>query len=99
MAAGAAAPHEERGTESKSRRRARVAVVGAGAAGLAAARELAVEGHSVVVYEKGGDVGGVWMYDANVESDTLGTDPGRARVHGTLTSQTLCTLPPSSMHP
>jgi len=42
------------------RRTARVAVIGAGAAGLAAARELRAEGHSVVVLERGSDVGGVW---------------------------------------
>ena len=47
-----------------------MAVIGAGAAGLAAARELTREGHAVVVFEQGHDVGGVWVYDdANVDDD------------------------------
>jgi len=39
-------------------RRAEVAVVGAGAAGLVAARELLREGHGVAVFEKSGRAGG-----------------------------------------
>ena len=41
----------------------RVAVIGAGAAGLAAARELRREGHATVVFERGHAVGGTWLYD------------------------------------
>jgi cation diffusion facilitator CzcD-associated flavoprotein CzcO len=48
----------------RTRRSARVAVVGAGAAGLAAARELRAEGHAVTVYEAGAAAGGTWRYDA-----------------------------------
>ncbi|KAF8650499.1 hypothetical protein HU200_063867 [Digitaria exilis] len=44
-------------------RSARVAVIGAGAAGLAAARELRREGHAAVVFERAGDVGGTWIYE------------------------------------
>lgn len=40
----------------------RVAVVGAGAAGLAACRRLRDAGLSVKVLEKSGHVGGVWKY-------------------------------------
>jgi cation diffusion facilitator CzcD-associated flavoprotein CzcO len=52
------------------------AVVGGGAAGLAAARELLLEGHRVRVYEKGSHIGGVWVYTAEVEDDPLGVAPG-----------------------
>jgi cation diffusion facilitator CzcD-associated flavoprotein CzcO len=51
------------------RRSLRVAVIGAGAAGLAAARELRREGHAPVVFERSGGVGGTWMYDPRAEED------------------------------
>lgn len=38
----------------------RIAIVGAGFAGLASARVLGRLGHSVVIYEKAPDIGGVW---------------------------------------
>ncbi|CAN6319910.1 unnamed protein product [Urochloa humidicola] len=41
----------------------RVAVIGAGAAGLVAARELRREGHSPVVFERGAAIGGTWIYE------------------------------------
>lgn len=47
------------------------AVIGAGAAGLAAARELVSEGHKVTVFEKGSGTGGVWVYTDQVESPDL----------------------------
>lgn len=40
----------------------RVAVIGAGAAGLAAARHLLAKGVEVVVYEAGSRIGGLWVY-------------------------------------
>ena len=40
----------------------RLAVVGAGAAGLAASRELRREGHTPVVFERAVAVGGTWLY-------------------------------------
>ncbi|EXC26263.1 Flavin-containing monooxygenase FMO GS-OX-like 3 [Morus notabilis] len=46
-----------------------VAVIGAGAA-----RELVREGHGVVVFERGDQVGGTWVYNPTVESDPLGLD-------------------------
>ena len=50
------------------------AVIGAGAAGLVAARELVLEGHHVTVFEKGSGTGGVWVYTDEVEApDLLGT--------------------------
>ena len=75
-------------------RRVRVAVVGGGAAGLAAAKELRAEGHTPVVFEQGTDVGGVWVYDARVESDDVtGTDPSRAKVHGSMYASLRTNLP------
>jgi cation diffusion facilitator CzcD-associated flavoprotein CzcO len=42
------------------------AVVGAGAAGLVAARELRREGHEVVVFEQQPQLGGTWLYTDEV---------------------------------
>ncbi|WCJ35891.1 Flavin-binding monooxygenase family protein [Euphorbia peplus] len=51
----------------------KVCVIGAGPAGLVAARELRKEGHKVVVIEQKHEVGGQWLYDSNVENeDCLG---------------------------
>jgi cation diffusion facilitator CzcD-associated flavoprotein CzcO len=47
-------------------------VIGAGAAGLVAARELYREGHRPVVFEQGNKVGGVWVYTDEVE-EPVGT--------------------------
>ncbi|CAM0954451.1 unnamed protein product [Alopecurus aequalis] len=48
-----------------------VCVVGAGMAGLAAARELRREGHAVTVLEQCGDVGGQWLYDPSTDGGDL----------------------------
>jgi dimethylaniline monooxygenase (N-oxide forming) len=45
----------------------RCAVIGAGAAGVSAARHLLADGHDVVVYEAGSYVGGLWVYDNDNE--------------------------------
>ncbi|KAF8020011.1 hypothetical protein BT93_G0642 [Corymbia citriodora subsp. variegata] len=62
----------------------KVAVIGAGMAGLVAARELRREGHRAVVFKRADDVGGTWLYDPRVESDLLGLDPGRDVVHASM---------------
>ncbi|KAH7863167.1 hypothetical protein Vadar_014169 [Vaccinium darrowii] len=62
----------------------KVAVIGAGVSGLVTARELLREGHRVVVYEKSNQLGGIWVYDPRTESDPLGIDPNRERVHSSL---------------
>ncbi|KAJ1416024.1 Flavin monooxygenase FMO [Sesbania bispinosa] len=74
-----------------------VAVIGAGAAGLVAARELRREGHGVVVFERGDQVGGTWVYTAEVESDPLGLDPRRRLVHSSLYESLRTNLPRETM--
>lgn len=77
-----------------SRKRLRVAVIGAGAAGLVTARELIREGHQVIVFEKGAQVGGIWLYSADTETDDeLGLDQGRKRIHSSLYSELRTNLP------
>ncbi|KAF0895839.1 hypothetical protein E2562_016571 [Oryza meyeriana var. granulata] len=56
-----------------STKKVKVCVVGAGLAGLAAARELRREGHDVAVLEQRGGVGGQWLYEEDTAID--GTDP------------------------
>lgn len=66
----------------------RVAVIGAGAAGLSAARHLLESGHTVVVYEKGSMVGGLWVYDndsglsAAYESLHINSEPRQTHYRG-----------------
>uniref|UniRef100_A0A1D1YVJ6 Flavin-containing monooxygenase n=1 Tax=Anthurium amnicola TaxID=1678845 RepID=A0A1D1YVJ6_9ARAE len=74
-------------------RRCRVAVIGAGVAGLAATRELLRRGHCPTVFERAGRVGGTWVYDPRAESDPLGVDPSRAVVHGSLYRSLRTNLP------
>ena len=54
----------------------RVAVIGAGAAGLAAAKYLLARGVEVVVYELGSCIGGLWVYD-----NDNGIAPAYASLH------------------
>ncbi|KDP25635.1 hypothetical protein JCGZ_20791 [Jatropha curcas] len=74
-----------------------VAVIGAGAAGLAAARELRQEGHNIVVFERNVQIGGTWVYDPQVESDPLGLDPSRTIIHPSLYSSLRINLPKEAM--
>src|ERR1700685_3001121 len=54
----------------------KVAIVGAGAAGLCAAKHLLGKGMEVVVYELGSRIGGLWVY----ENDN-GSSPGYLSLH------------------
>lgn len=61
------------------------AVIGAGAAGLVAARELLAEGHSVRVLEQAARPGGVWVLDDKTEADDpLGLRSDRNTVHSSM---------------
>ena len=48
---------------------ARVAVIGAGAAGLASAKRLIAHGHSVIIYERNSEVGGTWVLKESAAAD------------------------------
>ncbi|XP_047147691.1 flavin-containing monooxygenase FMO GS-OX-like 1 isoform X2 [Vigna umbellata] len=71
----------------------RVAVIGAGVAGLAVARELCREGLDVVVFEKSHHLGGTWRYDQRIDSDPVGSDPNREVVHTSLYRSLRTNLP------
>ncbi|KAG8363396.1 hypothetical protein BUALT_Bualt19G0018000 [Buddleja alternifolia] len=71
----------------------RVAVIGAGVSGLATARALKKEGQQVVVYEKLNQLGGLWVYEPQVESDPLSLDPNREIVHGSMYQSLRTNLP------
>ena len=61
------------------------AVVGAGAAGLVSTRELLREGHRVTTFEQHDNVGGIWDYQEECETeDLLGRNPDRRRVHSSM---------------
>ncbi|KAL6906419.1 hypothetical protein ACP4OV_004020 [Aristida adscensionis] len=71
-----------------------VAVVGAGPAGLVAARELLREGLAVTVFEKSGRAGGLWAYDPRADADPLSRDPSSpGAVHGSLYASLRTNLP------
>jgi hypothetical protein len=69
----------------------RVAVIGAGAAGLVTARELSRAGHEPVVFEQSLAVGGVWVYSPDTERDPLGQ--AGPRIHGSLYASLRTNLP------
>ena len=69
-----------------------VAVVGAGAAGLAAASELLNHGQEVVVFEQSQTVGGLWNYTERVEDDPLGQHPSE-RITSSLYASLRVNLP------
>ncbi|KFK40595.1 hypothetical protein AALP_AA2G015900 [Arabis alpina] len=74
-----------------------VAVIGAGAAGLVTARELRREGHSVVVFDREKQVGGLWIYSPKADSDLLSLDPTRSIAHSSLYESLRTNLPRECM--
>ncbi|XP_021722025.1 flavin-containing monooxygenase FMO GS-OX-like 5 isoform X1 [Chenopodium quinoa] len=75
----------------------KVAVIGAGASGLVAARELMKEGHDVVVFDRGAQLGGNWVYLDEVESDPLGLDPTRKIIDSSLYASLRTNTPREAM--
>ncbi|KFK43477.1 hypothetical protein AALP_AA1G130100 [Arabis alpina] len=74
-----------------------VAVIGAGASGLVAARELRREGHTVTAFERQKLVGGLWVYNPRVEPDLLSLDPDRTTVHSSIYEALRTNLPRECM--
>lgn len=50
----------------------RIAVIGAGVAGLASARRCLEKGFEFTVYERTSGVGGTWVYDDRTGHDEFG---------------------------
>ncbi|MFT4712523.1 MAG: thioredoxin reductase [Candidatus Azotimanducaceae bacterium] len=70
----------------------KAAVIGAGAAGLVCARELVRQNIDVTIFEKSGQVGGVWVYESKVDDDITGVDPDQT-VHTSLYDSLRTNLP------
>lgn len=49
-----------------------IAVIGAGAAGLASAKNAIEKGHNVTIYEQSGALGGIWWYTNKIGEDNYG---------------------------
>ncbi len=92
-AAAAAAGDGNDDDDGVYKRCCKVGVIGAGAGGLVTARELIREGHSVVVFEKSTTVGGVWVYEPEVDSELLGVKSDRKRVHSSMYASLRTNLP------
>lgn len=71
----------------------KVAVIGAGVCGLVTARELQREGHQVVIFEKSNQLGGLWVYNPQVETDPLSLNPNREIIHSSLYKSLRTNLP------
>lgn len=70
----------------------KVAVIGAGAAGLVTAHELLAAGHEVAIFEQSNRLGGVWAFTEAIEDDLLGRRPS-ARIHSSLYAAMRVNLP------
>ncbi|KAG8379251.1 hypothetical protein BUALT_Bualt07G0069200 [Buddleja alternifolia] len=70
-----------------------VCVIGAGPAGLVAARELSKEGHNVVVLEQRHDVGGQWLYEPKVDLENPLGKGSFLKVHSSIYASLRLTSP------
>jgi hypothetical protein len=75
---------------------AKVAVIGAGPAGLVAARELLRAGHTPTVYEQAEGVGGVWVYNSKTDDD-LSSRSARRPVYSSIYASLRTNLPSDLM--
>ncbi|XP_031634182.1 dimethylaniline monooxygenase [N-oxide-forming] 3-like [Contarinia nasturtii] len=66
----------------------KIAVIGAGASGLAAAKNAIEQGHIVDVFEKTGQLGGIWYY-----TDDVGFDEYDVEIHTPMYKQLSATTP------
>lgn len=71
----------------------KVAVIGAGAAGLVTARELGRAAHEVSLFEQSESIGGLWKYDEAVDQDPLSRDPKLTRATSSLYRSLRTNLP------
>lgn len=69
-----------------------VAIIGAGAAGLVAAREARRAGFEPVIFEQSDAIGGVWVYSPESEDDPVGASP-RLRVFSSMYESLRTNLP------
>ena len=83
--------NEAQGFTARELATVKVAVIGAGAAGLVAASELLKAGHDVNIFEQSSRPGGIWIYQAASEPDPLGqTGP---RLHASMHASLRTNLP------
>lgn len=54
------------------KRKLRIAVIGAGPAGLCCTKHALDYGHDVTVYEQNSEVGGTWIYTDKIGNDEFG---------------------------
>lgn len=59
-----------------------IAIIGAGASGLTAARHALAYGHDVTVYEQAEELGGVWVYTDETGKDKYGLNVHTAMYKG-----------------
>lgn len=60
----------------------KIAIVGAGAGGLAALRQCLADNHECVAYEKTSTFGGTWVYNEKTGLDSNGLPIHSSMYHG-----------------